>query len=105
MPGHTYEELLLIIVVIPEKNKFFQSDLGLFRPGERRKTCAWFLTYFYMYLSLFFTECRLKFLSSLAKAKRDAPTSNSGEILILAYGTIILQFFYRDFNTKFGHAR
>ena len=43
----SYEELLLIIVFIPEKNMFFQSNLGLFRPGERRRTCAWFLIRFY----------------------------------------------------------
>ena len=79
------EELLLIILVIPEKIKFFQSDLGRLRMRGAQRACAWFLTYFYMYLSLFFTECRLKFLSSLAKPKHVAPTQiPSFSIIILA---------------------
>ena len=35
-----YEELLLIILVIPEKYRYFQPDLGLFAMGERGRPCA-----------------------------------------------------------------
>ena len=55
-----HEELLLIILVIPEKKHVFQSDLGLFRGGKRRRTCAWFLSYFDMYISLFFYRMSIK---------------------------------------------
>ena len=36
----SYEELLLIIIVIPEKLGFFRAELGLFLAGERGRPCA-----------------------------------------------------------------
>ena len=46
-----YEELLLIILVIPEKCRYFQPGTCLFAMGERGRPCAWFSTYFLSYLT------------------------------------------------------
>ena len=45
-----WEELLLIIIVIPENTCFFQSHPGVLQQGGCQKPYAWFLASFYMYL-------------------------------------------------------
>merc|ERR1711969_496173 len=49
-PMPSYEEVLLIIIVIPENIRFFQPNLDVSRQCGCQKPYARFLASFYMYL-------------------------------------------------------